>query len=559
MFDDKLNIIRNLTGVNSSKLNYYLEVQRSNEQIKIQINRLEIIHQLIKDINIDMSLSDIVDRVYKNLPRAVPCCFLGLALAKGDRLEMTAAMPTKTNLGQTVPRTSVLWQAYGKCQRLLYNLYQDVEHVCSLVQDQDPLDSWGLRSVAIVPLMVRNQVIGLLIVGDNNDFSYGNPELIFIEQLADQLAICIENARLYKEVSKGKQEWEATFTAVPDPIFLIDKNYNVLRHNHRYYSIRPLMSGSEEPPKCYELLWSRKEPCEICCLKEVHQTGKAVYRQIQNAGSILDAFYYPMVDPGGQTYAVILHVKDVTEKVKMEAQLVHSAKLVAIGEMAAGVAHELNSPMTVMIGTAQMMQRDIGKDDHRSEWLDDIISCGMRCKKIIQNLLSFSRQGQFSFTETNVNEQVHRVLSLIHYQINRNNIEIRKALDTDLPTIMANGHQLQQVIINLLLNARDALEESEGEKCITISTGIKQKQDQSWIVITVEDTGHGIEKENMHKIFNPFYTSKEASRGTGLGLSVSLGIAQSHGGTIEAESEPGIGSVFRLVIPLRQETGGEGS
>ncbi|AEG59656.1 GAF domain-containing sensor histidine kinase [Desulforamulus ruminis] len=558
MFDDKWNIIRNLTGVNSSKLNYYLEVQHSNEQIKIQINRLEIIHQLIKDINIDMSLADIVERVYNKLPQAVPCCFLGLALAKGDKLEMTAAIPAKNNLGQTIPKTSVLWQAYGKCQRLLYNLYQNPDQVCVLVQDRDPLDHWGLRSVAIVPLLVRNQVIGLLIVGDGQDFTYGNPELIFIEQLADQLAICIENARLYKEVSKGKQEWEATFTAVPDPIFLIDKNHNVLRHNHRYHYMNSTLSGQEDSCKCYELLWNRNKPCEVCSLEEVHKTGRAVYSQIQNAGSILDAFYYPMVDPGGQTYAVILHVKDVTEKVKMEAQLVHSAKLVAIGEMAAGVAHELNSPMTVMIGTAQMMQRDLGENDPRSEWLDDIISSGMRCKKIIQNLLSFSRQGQFSFTETDVNEQVYRVLSLIHYQINQNNIEIRKKLDSGLPMILANGHQLQQVIINLLLNARDALEESEGEKIITISTTIREEEAHSWVVITVSDTGHGIEKGNLHKIFNPFYTSKEASRGTGLGLSVSLGIAQSHGGTIEVESEPGAGSHFRLVLPLKQDTEGEG-
>ncbi|RYD01946.1 hypothetical protein N752_27885 [Desulforamulus aquiferis] len=514
MFGDKLNIIQNLTGVNSSKLNYYLEVQRSNEQIKIQINRLEIIHQLIKDINIDMSFSDIVERVYNKLPQAVPCCFLGLAMAKANQLVMTAAIPGNSNLGQPVPRTSVLWQAYAKCQRLLYNLNYREELVCKLNEGRDPLENWGLRSVAIVPLMVRNEVIGLLIVGYDQEFAYDNSELTFIQQLADQLAICIENARLYKEVSKGKQEWEETFKAVPDPIFLIDKNFSVLRHNQRHISLTT--EKPKENPKCYELLWKRSIPCEYCTLDEVHMTGKAVYRQIQNDGVILDAFYYPMVDPNGEIYAVILHVKDVTEKVKMEAQLVNSAKLVAIGEMAAGVAHELNSPMTVMIGTAQMMQRDMGKDDLRFEWLDDIIGCGMRCKKIIQNLLSFSRQGQFSLTETNVNEQVDKVLSLIHYQINRNNIAINKDLDQDIPVIMANGHQLQQVLINLLLNARDALEENLGEKRITISTSVAQHQGEKCVIISVDDNGQGIDQENINKIFNPFYTSKEASKGTGL-------------------------------------------
>lgn len=555
MFGDKLNIIQNLTGVNSSKLNYYLEVQRSNEQIKIQINRLEIIHQLIKDINIDMSISDIMERVYSKLPQALPCSFLGLAMENKNLLTMTAAIPVNTNLGQTIPEISVLWQAYSRCHRLLYNLNDQKEYVCPINKGRDPIENWGLSSAVIVPLKVRNQVIGVLIVGDNQEFSYGNSELTFIEQLADQLAICIENSRLYKEVSKGKQEWEETFKAVPDPIFLIDKSFTVLRHNHRDIGL-PLMDIQGEP-KCYHILWNRDAPCQQCILDEVYMTGRAVYRQLQNEGLILDAFYYPMVDSNGEIYAVILHVKDVTEKEKMEAQLVHSAKLAAIGEMAAGVAHELNSPMTVMIGTAQMMQRDMGSEDPRSEWLDDIISCGMRCKKIIQNLLSFSRQGQFSFTETNVNEQVEKVLSLIHYQINRNNINITKELDPALPLVMANGHQLQQVLINLLLNARDALEDSDVEKSITISTTTGLSNGEKCVVISVKDNGHGISPENIVKIFNPFYTSKEATKGTGLGLSVSLGIAQSHGGSIECDSEPGVGSTFRFILPQKQETGGE--
>ncbi|CCO09308.1 GAF domain-containing sensor histidine kinase [Desulforamulus hydrothermalis] len=557
MFDDKISIIQNLTGVNSSKLNYYLEVQRSNEKIKIQINRLELLHQLIKDINIDMSLADILERVYNKLPQAVPCCFLGLALAKGDRLVVTAAMPDHRQPGQAVPKTSLLWQCYTTRRRLFYNQNRDGQPACPAGDEQDPMASWGLKSAAIVPLQVRNQVIGVFVVGDYQDFTYGCSELAFIEQLADQLAICIENARLYKEVSKGKQEWEATFRAVPDPIFLIDRQYNVLRHNHRNSHNVPEMTDQEEKPKCYSVLWKRTAPCENCSLEEVHRTGKGVYRQLQNDGAIFDAFYYPMVDSSGETYAVIVHVKDVTEKVKMEAQLVHSAKMVAIGEMAAGVAHELNSPMTVIIGTAQMMQRDMGSDDPRAEWLDDIISCGMRCKKIIQNLLSFSRQGQFSFTATNINEQVEKVLSLIHYQINRNNIEIVKDLDPGIPDVLANGHQLQQVLINLLLNARDALEETTGEKRISISTGVVSEENKTWAVIAVSDNGCGIEPDNLNKIFNPFYTSKEASKGTGLGLSVSLGIAQSHGGTIKVESRPGEGSTFRFLIPLKNESGGE--
>ncbi|MEG6521499.1 GAF domain-containing sensor histidine kinase [Desulfotomaculum sp. 1211_IL3151] len=554
MCDDKLTIIQNLTGVNSSKLNYYLEVQRSNEQIKIQINRLEILHQLIKDINIDMSLSDILERVYSKLPQAVPCCYLGLGLAHNNKLIMTAATPVNDCVGQAVPVTSALWQSYNRCERLLINMDSNPEQFSPVINWDDPVGRLGLDAVAIVPLLVRNQVIGVLIVGDSQVSAYGTSELKFIEQMADQLAICIENARLYKEISKGKQEWEATFKAVTDPIFLIDKNYQVLRHNLRDGKI-PLEDDGEEQ-KCYQVIWHRDTPCKNCPMEEVYQLGRGTYRQIQNEGAIFDSFYYPMVGPDGETYSVILLVKDVTEKEKMEAQLMQSAKLAAIGEMAAGVAHELNSPMTVVIGTAQMMQRDMNKEHPHSEWLDDIINCGMRCKKIIQNLLSYSRQGHFALTETDINQQVEKVLSLIHYQIDRNNISIIENLDQHVPHIMSNGHQLQQVLINLLLNARDALEDNIGEKCIWISTAVEVDQDKEWVVLTVSDNGRGISPEGLTKIFNPFYTSKEATKGTGLGLSVSFGIAQSHGGTIKVESKQWVGSTFKLMLPIRQ-TGGE--
>lgn len=552
MFDDKLNIIQNLTGVNSSKLNYYLEVQRSNEQIKIQIKRLEILHQLIKDINIDMSLADIVERVSKKLPQVVHCSFLGLALAKGDRLVMTAVLPDNGYQGQAVPESCILWQSYVRRQLLVWQ--QGSQCAVPGPGLDDPVASWQLSSVAVVPLQVRSQVIGVLVIGNDQAACYDESELTFIEQLADQLAICIENARLYEEVSKGKQEWEATFQAVPDPIYLIDKQFEVLRHNLRDIEEQQYGTGL----KCYQLLWHRDTPCEVCSLNEVYRSGRGVYRQIQHEGTVLDIFYYPMKEPDGEVYAVILHVKDVTEKVKMEVQLVHSAKLVAIGEMAAGVAHELNSPMTVIIGTAQMMQRDLESADPKNEWLDDIIGCGMRCKKIVQNLLSFSRQGQFSLVETNVNEQVDKVLSLIHYQINRNNINIVKQLGSHIPNVMANGHQLQQVLINLLLNARDALEEKDGDKCITITTAVKREGERQWVAIEVTDNGCGIAQETINKIFNPFYTTKEASKGTGLGLSVSLGIAQTHGGTLEVQSQPGEGSTFSFVLPIGEDsTGGE--
>jgi len=303
--------------------------------------------------------------------------------------------------------------------------------------------------------------------------------------------------------------------------------------------------------KCYHKLWGRNEKCPGCLVEETLATGKTAYRRIQTeSGQIFDIYNYPVYNERNQIFACIHHIKDLTEKAKIEAQLLHSAKLAAIGEMAAGVAHELNNPLTVIIGTAQMMLREMEDDRPEKELLRDIINSGLRCKKIIQNLLTFSRQDQQPFEPTDLNEVVERVLSLIKYQINKNKIEIALNLSCDLPKIMANSQQIQQVLINFLLNARDALEGVEREKKIEVRTFTYPDKSREMVAISVTDNGVGIEPENLSKIFNPFYTTKEATKGTGLGLSVSLGIAEAHGGSIEVESTPGKGSTFTLLLPV---------
>jgi signal transduction histidine kinase len=290
-------------------------------------------------------------------------------------------------------------------------------------------------------------------------------------------------------------------------------------------------------------------------MEDVFTSRKAAYQRIQSrGGQVLDIFYYPVFDDKDRLYGGILHIKDVTKKVQLEAQLVESAKLAAIGEMAAGVAHELNSPLTVIIGNAQMLQRQFGAEHSASYLLKDIVTCGLRCKRIIQNLLTFARQEPPVVGPVDLNDAVERVLGLIGYQIKRYGITMYTEFAADLPRVWGDAHQLEQVLINLLLNARDALETVEREKYIRVATGMREAADgRRYATVIVEDNGEGIAAENVSKIFNPFFTTKEAVRGSGLGLSVSLGIAQAHGGTIEVESRFGEGSIFTLVLPLDRD------
>ncbi|MTI81280.1 MAG: GAF domain-containing protein [Firmicutes bacterium] len=552
MLEEKRQLIENLTGVNSSKLNYYLELKKRNDEIIKQNNRLEIIHQIVKDINIDMSIKDIIHRAYSKLPMVLPCDFLGLSLLDSDNLNMAAVAPHNECINKKLTNNSLLWQCIREKKHCLYNVDIFADELKNISQCIS-VPSNKINSMATIPLSVRGKVIGVLAIGSSKINAYKESELKFCTQLADQLAICIENARLYEQILRGKREWEETFAAVIDPIYLIDLEYNLVRSNNRKLPFVEDKDIQENNMKCYWSIWGKGSKCSTCLMEEVVRTGEVSKRRVENSGYVLDVYYYPVFNSKNEIYAVIHHVQDVTEKIKMEAQLVQSAKLAAIGEMAAGVAHELNSPMTVIIGTTQMLQRDL-EGHPRAEFLNDVVNSGLRCKRIIQNLLTFSRQEHQPMGPTDVNDMVQKVLSLTKYQINRSKITIKTDLAKNLPMITANGHQIQQVLINFLLNARDALENADADKKeIKIVTGIECDQsDQRCVWLTVEDNGEGIANDKIDKIFNPFYTSKETSKGTGLGLSVSLGIAQAHEGVIEVNSNPGKGSIFKLILPVKE-------
>jgi two-component system NtrC family sensor kinase len=541
--DQKEFLLEQLTGVNSSKLNYYVELKKRNQEVLKQNSRLEVLHQLARDINIDMSIEDILERVFEMLPAALPGDFLGLATLRDGELLLRAMAPRDFCAAGAIPRESRLWRVVDSRTATSYDPRQD-QPFLDLLNPDYPC---RLRTLAVTPLFERANLNGLLLVGSSQPAAYTQAELNFVQHLANQLAISLQNARLYKQVERAQKEWEATFRAVTDAIFLVDTDYHILRHNDRLPAELAGYWDQVADNRCFARLKNRTAPCPECPIEEIRRTGEPIFRRVQIEGLVLDLSYYPVYNEDHQLMAVTHIIKDVTKKSKLEAQLVQSAKLAALGEMAAGVAHELNSPMTVVIGTAQLLLRERPEE---SELLEDIVNCGLRCKRIVQNLLTFSRQDQQPSAETDLNAEVEGVLGLMKFQIDQQHIQIRTRFEPNLPRILANGQQIQQVLANFLVNARDALEGvAREEKCIEIATSVRRNRQRRWVLVSVQDNGVGIPADNLEKIFTPFFTSKEVSRGTGLGLSVSLGIAQSHQGTIEVESRIGEGSCFSLVLP----------
>ncbi len=228
-----------------------------------------------------------------------------------------------------------------------------------------------------------------------------------------------------------------------------------------------------------------------------------------------------------------------------QVQLLQAEKIASLGRLSAGVAHEINNPLSGILIYAELLQREIGPQAEGKEFIEEIITQTMRCQEIVQRLLEFSRQSLGERTLFDLNHIIGRCVELIGHQAIFHNIQVIQNLDPELPQVAGDPGQLQQVLTNLLLNAADAM---RGQGVITITT--QPSPEGGGVDLTFSDTGCGIPADLLEKIFEPFYTTKPVGKGTGLGLSIVYGVIQRHGGTIEVESEPGAGATFTIRLPL---------
>jgi two-component system NtrC family sensor kinase len=249
----------------------------------------------------------------------------------------------------------------------------------------------------------------------------------------------------------------------------------------------------------------------------------------------------------------IVLVDDITDRIALEAQLTQAEKLSSIGLLAAGVAHEVNTPLAVISSYTQMLakqMRPLMEDDNRiGAVLEKITQQTFRASQIVNGLLNFSRTGTAEFTSVDLNRLLQDTLALLDHQLKTANIRVETRLDLTVPRVHGNEGKLQQVVLNLLLNARDAMHGTPDAR-MRIST----EHVEGCVSVVVQDFGGGIEPEHLHRIFDPFFTTKTKPRsgqhkGTGLGLAVSYGIMQEHGGKMQVKSDVGEGTTFRLEFP----------
>ncbi|NWF53403.1 MAG: PAS domain S-box protein [Syntrophaceae bacterium] len=321
--------------------------------------------------------------------------------------------------------------------------------------------------------------------------------------------------------------------------------------------------------------YTAEEAIEKVHITQLYPPGmaKEIMAQLRSPGhggvGRLEPFQINLVNKGGDLIpvnisAAILYEKgkeiasfgiftDLRDKLKMEGelreaqlQLLQSEKMASLGKLAAGVAHEINNPLGGILIFSRLLIEDLAPGDPRRKDLERICEETTRCKEIVKGLLEFARQTSSQMEPTDINRALAQGISLLENQALFHNIRIIKNLDPSLPPIQANASQLNQVFMNIILNAAEAM---DGQGMIIIRTALGPERDT--VLIEIEDTGCGIKEEHLTRIFEPFFTTKEVGKGTGLGLSMSYGIVQKHRGRIWVKSKEGEGSTFFIEFPIK--------
>jgi PAS domain S-box-containing protein len=354
---------------------------------------------------------------------------------------------------------------------------------------------------------------------------------------------------------RKSSELQAMFDSISDGVIVYDPNGTVQHRNH----VCPQYFPQETLPgcSCRELFHPDHEAAPSDCPVERALVGERVEISIASKLSNGKVRYFdvtatPIEDSKGEQNRVLLFLRDVTEKRSQELQLMQAEKLSSIGVLAAGVAHEINNPLSSVAGYAEALLRRLKEEhglaaDPRLEdfhkYLQVIVRESYRCKGIIDCLLSFSRKSDGTVSNVNINDVLREVLELVRYKSQYETIEIQTDLQSDLPDVVGDPTGLRQVCMNLLINAHQAI---NGAGCIEITTRIAP---QSSVIFQISDTGCGISKEAIDQIWDPFFTTKDVGKGLGLGLAITYNIIKRLGGDISVESQVGKGSKFIVRMP----------
>ncbi len=514
-----------------------------------------------RDLNTDLDLHSLADRL---VTRVVDTLLVDrMALMLADEVTTHFGSVRASGFGDRLP--PALHRMSGVGSRL------SAGHIVAL-DDPVAVSRFAVEEIEFwrdaglyyfVPCLANDGAIAVLALGRKSSGEPLNSEdMGLLTAVAGQMATALENARLYRQLHTKAQELdrlrafnENILESLESGLLVLDLDDRIVRWNsaleHIYGLSRAEATGRHlgdvfDQPFVDAVLAVRRQVSPAHTRSRTALTGRGA---AQGRPMILAWAVVPLrtIDEGSSTTAgTIVLLEDVTERVQLEEQLQISEKMASIGLLAAGVAHEVNTPLTGISSFTQMLLEGANPDDPRTRLLEKIERQTFRAAKIVNSLLNLSRPAAGTagdLAPVDVNIVITDVLSLLEHQFELCKIKVRRELDPDALFLLGTEHKLQQVFLNLFLNAKDAMPKGGW---LSVAT----RRDNGRVVAEVSDTGSGIPADHLSRIYDPFFTTKVMGQGTGLGLSITYGIVREHEGTIDCESATGHGTRFVLGFPV---------
>ena len=484
------------------------------------------------------------------------CVFLKESDQSFRRIYCYGSFQDKWDTGRTADRDSLVYRVAESAECIFL---EDI--TSSSYNDIGIFAEKGMKSLAYIPISAKEKkVFGVIRIGSKKTQHFTNEEKNVLELIGNRIGVAIENSILHEQYKKSEEKYRSLFDNDPNPIFIIDsKSLKILDVNRRAkdcygYSRNELVGmpflsiGDKDDDELVEGLKKLSKDQSIFFSKKRH------YRKGHEPFFVNVNVSY---EKYSETDVLIASTTDISESVEKETQLIQASKMTTLGVMAAGMAHEINQPLNVIQVCADYFLKMIKKgvpirDEDLKSMANDISDNVQRAAGIIKHMRDFARQSEVVKTKVNINDPIKDVFSVLGHQLKVHQIELELDLEPDIPYILAEHNRLEQVFINLVTNAIDAMDEKGkklGHQKWKRLLKIKSFCEDNHVVVTVSDTGTGMPQEVIDKIFEPFFTTKDIGKGTGLGVSISYGIVKDYDGDINIKSEVGKGTSFELRFP----------
>ncbi len=543
-----------------SQLAVAIENTRLITSLKEKVKQIGLINEIGNVVNSSLSIGYIFRLVFSEIKPVIDFDRASITLIRPDKelLEIFAIdtkRPTKLTKGVFAPihETSAGWVAVN--QQPWIN--SDLDNYMSFKSD-DALHKEGIRATISVPLY-KDRPLGALNLDSTLPDKYSKQDLEILLPIAKHLSVALENALLFEEISREKKEWEKTFDAITDMVWIEDLKGKVLRVNRAVIEKSGRAELSLIQKNSYEIFNNLQITGGENLSIESIAHKKELFKEVRGlSGNIYYFWTYPLLSSEGKIYGVVNYLREVTEQKKLEQRLLRADKLASLGILVAGVAHEINNPLGIIAGYSEALIDRAGDPELMAvdafedfpEYLETINNEIFRCKGTLTTLLDFARPSGGIFREIDINSLIKEVILLVKHGAKTQKHKIELELRRGMPEIMADPGALRQVFLNIIMNAFYHMEK---EGSILISTdreGLPHNKNE-YIRIRITDSGKGIDKAIINKVFDPFFSTKSVGEGTGLGLSICHRIISEHEGTIDVESKAGEGATFIISIPVK--------